>query len=316
MKKKVHGICKNCGHNYIGSGKIFCSHTCALLFRNKYLNPMKSKAVRDKVSKTKKGKPGLQGESHWNWQGKKTQILHCKDCGISLKTIPWGKRSNIKYCTFCKNKGERSSLWKGGTTPQRIKEYTTNEYKDFIKTVLKRDNYTCQKCNIKNGNGKTINLHVHHIKSYAENPELRFDINNGITFCDECHWNTLRNHKRPNRVDKEFSKRKCLKCGKEFSKKNPRKFCPECQKLVCVFCGKEFNSKNGKYSQNFCSRTCYRLWQSINKMGSNNPNWKGYIEKICLNCNNPIKRRDNEILTNYNKRKFCSYGCAYDYRKK
>lgn len=317
MRKKVNGICKNCGSEYVGFGKMFCSHTCALLYRNKYFNPVKSEAVRNKISQSEKGKTGLSGESHWNWQGKKSIVLHCEDCGKPLKTIPWGKQNaKVKYCPLCKSKRERSGHWKGGTTPQRIKEYTANKYKEFVKAVLQRDNYTCQECNRKSGDGRTLKLHVHHIKPYAENPELRFEISNGITFCDECHWDTLRNHKRLNRVDKELNKRICQKCGKEFSKRNPRKYCLDCGKLVCILCGMEFEVKNGDYTQKFCSRACYDLWQSVNKRGANNPHWKGYAKRFCLHCGNEISRRTNEILTNYNKRKFCSYRCAYDYRKK
>jgi len=48
-------------------------------------------------------------------------------------------------------------------------------------SVLKRDNYICQKC------GLTSNLEAHHIKEFARYPDLRFDINNGLTVCKPCH---------------------------------------------------------------------------------------------------------------------------------
>ena len=32
-----------------------------------------------------------------------------------------------------------------------------------------------------------VELHVHHIKSWANNPDLRLDIDNAITLCVHCH---------------------------------------------------------------------------------------------------------------------------------
>ena len=40
---------------------------------------------------------------------------------------------------------------------------------------------------MKNGNGKTVVLNAHHIKNWADNPDDRFDLNNGITLCEKCH---------------------------------------------------------------------------------------------------------------------------------
>jgi len=47
--------------------------------------------------------------------------------------------------------------------------------------VLKRDDYTCQKC------GSEEILHCHHIFPLNENPVMSADINNCITLCKSCH---------------------------------------------------------------------------------------------------------------------------------
>jgi hypothetical protein len=39
----------------------------------------------------------------------------------------------------------------------------------------------CMKCD------STENLHAHHIKSYKDHEEMRYDVNNGITYCADCH---------------------------------------------------------------------------------------------------------------------------------
>ena len=49
-------------------------------------------------------------------------------------------------------------------------------------SVFARDNWTCQRCG-----EKGIYLHSHHIRNFSEEIELRTSINNGITFCRNCH---------------------------------------------------------------------------------------------------------------------------------
>ena len=78
---------------------------------------------------------------------------------------------------------------------QRTRRYSTNDrnyndpaYKEFRKAVLKRDGYCCQwpKC------GSVQRLRVHHIRTWAKHPALRFIVGNGITLCYTCHdkiWN-------------------------------------------------------------------------------------------------------------------------------
>lgn len=53
--------------------------------------------------------------------------------------------------------------------------------KAWRKSVLVRDDFLCQRC------GSTGKLRAHHIENFAENPDLRFEIDNGITLCYHCH---------------------------------------------------------------------------------------------------------------------------------
>lgn len=66
---------------------------------------------------------------------------------------------------------------------QPPKSYSRNDsgYDNFRKSVLERDNFTCQLC------GSKENLEVHHKKSYAKYARLRTVVSNGITLCQKCH---------------------------------------------------------------------------------------------------------------------------------
>ena len=57
------------------------------------------------------------------------------------------------------------------------------QYKDWIKKIFARDNFTCQwpNCN------KKRPLNAHHINKWSDFPGLRFHINNGITLCKHHH---------------------------------------------------------------------------------------------------------------------------------
>jgi hypothetical protein len=79
--------------------------------------------------------------------------------------------------------GENHPRWKGGITPESLRERHKIEYSEWRTEVFERDKYTCQSCFLRGGY-----LHVHHIESFAEHPELRFVISNGVTYCSECHW--------------------------------------------------------------------------------------------------------------------------------
>lgn len=98
---------------------------------------------------------------------------------------------NKCYCFHCASSIYTSRgnhyLWKQELSNEDRKNNRNRrcnlEYTLFIRTVLNRDKCICYKC------GKTKNGHmvVHHLYNYADYPELRTDINNGVCLCEDCH---------------------------------------------------------------------------------------------------------------------------------
>jgi len=143
--------------------------------------------------------------------------------------------------------------WKGGVSPLRQTLYCRSVWKEKIKEIFKRDNWTCQNCGYKNSTDKK--LVVHHIKTWAEYPKLRFENSNLITLCEECHW---KRHSKDGTAKRFVSKRK------------PRKK----TMIKCIVCGKERQEKPNRIKKGFgkfCSKKCMGEYRKIQYLGKNNP---------------------------------------------
>lgn len=66
----------------------------------------------------------------------------------------------------------------GKYIPKRV---YTQDYKDFIKTVFKRDGFKCIIC------GSRKFIQAHHLLRYADHAGKRLDPNNSCTLCKTCH---------------------------------------------------------------------------------------------------------------------------------
>lgn len=95
-----------------------------------------------------------------------------------------GKRQSLKHRIA--TSGSNQWNWKGGITPVNTKIRNSLQYKLWRKSVFERDNYRCVIGGLMHGS----KLQADHIKSFAEFPKLRFDINNGRTLCIDCHKKT------------------------------------------------------------------------------------------------------------------------------
>ena len=71
-------------------------------------------------------------------------------------------------------------VYKKSITPKVGKRKTGFLHQAWASLVKDRDK-KCTEC------GSVYDLHAHHIKQYKSHPELRNDVNNGITLCGNCH---------------------------------------------------------------------------------------------------------------------------------
>jgi predicted restriction endonuclease len=107
----------------------------------------------------------LKGRDVSSWIGKSMETR--------MKRINEGK---IRY------DGEHARNWQGGKCKENNGLRRTLRYKQWRSDVFQRDNWTCQTCGVRGGI-----LEAHHIKSFSKYPELRFELNNGLTLCRDCH---------------------------------------------------------------------------------------------------------------------------------
>lgn len=189
FEKKV-----NCSLKEWNEKSKFCSQRC-------YWNSIKGKKTWSSTQKGvhlspksefKKGmKPWNKGikTGHIPWNKKAKIELVCTQCKKKVYLQPY-RVKQFKFCSRrCQAKynlsGEKHWNFKDWSTNKLIRLRSSQKYKKWRESVMKRDNYTCQKCGQIGGK-----LEVDHIKPFAYFKELRFDINNGRTLCIGCHKKT------------------------------------------------------------------------------------------------------------------------------
>lgn len=119
-----------------------------------------------------------------NFKGGKIQ-KKCLHCGNKFSVFLY-RKDTAKYCSrhcLASNRvGKLSSNWKGGISEVSKLIRGGEEYNTWRKSVYQRDNWTCKHCDIKQKHPV-----AHHIKTFKDYPDLRFELDNGITLCRSCH---------------------------------------------------------------------------------------------------------------------------------
>lgn len=113
-------------------------------------------------------------------------VCQC-ECGCEFETYGTTLKRGCGMCSKCwakHNSGENNPSWNSNLTEEdRDRNRVTSEgsQEKWRKEVFARDEYICQYCG---GNQK---LNAHHLDGYHWCKEKRFDVNNGVTLCVECH---------------------------------------------------------------------------------------------------------------------------------
>lgn len=142
-----------------------------------------SAETREKLSRRAKARMGIEYKGKFE--------THCEICDAVYRSFPYLK-GRTRFCSArcrCKwiskmHRAENHPNWvQDRTKLARRDERNDSMYHEWRKNVWKRDNF---KCKIADSNCKG-RIEAHHILSWRDYPELRYQVNNGITLCYAHH---------------------------------------------------------------------------------------------------------------------------------
>lgn len=136
------------------------------------------------------------------------------DCGNVIETVASSLVRGRAISCGCKtvehvtqlglsNKGKNNPAYNHELTDEQrnaaMFQRTSDEAKKARRRAYKRDGYKCNIC----GKGSR-NLNAHHLDSFADNEDKRFDFNNLVTLCKKCHIGFHKTYGYGNNTKEQF----------------------------------------------------------------------------------------------------------------
>ena len=143
---------------------------------------------------------GLKGKQSWHnldglklgqgwWKGKKQypeMLIKLSEARKGKKRTLETKQKMSEAIYKAIPRGENHYRWNPDRELMKRNKRSDPEYKQWVRKVKSRDNFEC-KINNQDCFGY---LEVHHILNWSNHPELRYEVNNGITLCQFHHPRT------------------------------------------------------------------------------------------------------------------------------
>lgn len=167
----------------------FCNFTCKAEWQKRNNKPVTEEWLRDaylvkmmdctQIAKIVNRDP----KSVWNWM--KAFGIPCRPRGANHAQLP---KDGSPMRGKPMPKGNLSAAWKGGITPERQAFYATDEWKECVKSVWRRDDALCQVCKLdyRFAERSKVKFEIHHIDSFSI-VERRSAIDNLMLVCQPCH---------------------------------------------------------------------------------------------------------------------------------
>ena len=182
LAERVKIKCDLCGESFLRlpykiKEKNYCSRSCSGRVNiGKRVYTIKDSIKMSRIAKEKGYGKWMKGKHN----SPKTEFKkgHSKPSGMLGKKASIETRKKQSKA----HKGENHWNWQGGINSISDTIRKSIDFRLWREAVFARDNYTCQKTGIKGGR-----LVAHHINNFAQFPELRFVIDNGITLSKKAH---------------------------------------------------------------------------------------------------------------------------------
>ena len=141
-----------------------------------------------------------------------------KSCGCYLRDKAASIEQRVKRSA--QKQGIPVTAWTKFKQPATKRLRGSLRYKQWRDAVYARDNYTCQRCGRRSMAGAPCKLNAHHILNFKNHISKRFDVNNGITFCYNCHSQKIKGSFHNLYGTHNNTKRQLTEYLESFHKKN------------------------------------------------------------------------------------------------
>ncbi len=211
---KVDLQCKKCGKSFkkwkcrIKENGNYCSKEC---YQKDIVNILGKKEERKCLNcgkgfeiqpARKKKHCSISCRQKYKWQDTEYR-KHMSEVHKGQESPMSGKKHKPESIEKMRISSKGQTAWnKGlGKATEHQRHIKSIEHKEWREAIFKRDDYTCQMCRQRGGK-----LNADHIKPYSIYKDLRYELSNGRTLCEDCHRKTDTYGGRAVRLKKQYFK--------------------------------------------------------------------------------------------------------------